>query len=109
MAGLYGALGVMMALRVRDATGQGQQIDIRLYELIFRILDELVPAYDTMGYIRQRMRGSPQRLSAQPLPDRRRTVDRNCLHERQDVRPHGPADGLFRGGRRRHLRHHRRA
>jgi crotonobetainyl-CoA:carnitine CoA-transferase CaiB-like acyl-CoA transferase len=55
MAGLYGALGVMMALRVRDATGQGQQIDIGLYEPVFRILDELVPAYDTMGYIRQRM------------------------------------------------------
>jgi succinyl-CoA:(S)-malate CoA-transferase subunit B len=55
MAGLYGALGVMMALRSRDATGIGQQIDIGLYEPIFRILDELAPAYDKVGYIRQRM------------------------------------------------------
>jgi crotonobetainyl-CoA:carnitine CoA-transferase CaiB-like acyl-CoA transferase len=55
MAGLYGALGVMMALRSRDATGKGQQIDIGLYEPIFRILDELAPAYDKVGYIRQRM------------------------------------------------------
>ena len=39
----------MMALRSRDATGQGQQIDIGLYEPIFRILDEMAPAYDKVG------------------------------------------------------------
>jgi len=55
MAGLYGALGVMMALRARDTTGRGQQIDIGLYEPIFRILDEMAPAYDKVGFIRQRM------------------------------------------------------
>ena len=58
MSGLYGALGVLMALRARDNTGKGQQIDIGLYEPIFRILDELAPAYDKTGYIRQRM-GAP--------------------------------------------------
>lgn len=58
MSGLYGALGVLMALRSRDNTGKGQQIDIGLYEPIFRILDELAPAYDKVGYIRQRM-GAP--------------------------------------------------
>lgn len=58
MSGLYGALGVLMALRARDATGEGQQIDIGLYEPIFRILDELAPAYDKFGFIRQRM-GAP--------------------------------------------------
>ena len=55
MAGLYGSLGVMFALRVRDATGQGQMIDIGLYEAVFRILDELAPAYDYGKYVRQRM------------------------------------------------------
>ena len=59
MAGLYGALGVLMALRSWDAaghgTGKGQQIDIGLYEPIFRILDEMAPAYDKVGFIRQRM------------------------------------------------------
>jgi succinyl-CoA:(S)-malate CoA-transferase subunit B len=58
MAGLYGAFGVVMALRCADATGIGQQIDIGLYEPIFRILDELAPAYDKFGFIRQRM-GAP--------------------------------------------------
>jgi succinyl-CoA:(S)-malate CoA-transferase subunit B len=56
MSGLYGALGVLMAIRARDATGgQGQVVDIGLYEPIFRILDEMAPAYDKFGYIRQRM------------------------------------------------------
>ena len=55
LAGLFGAFGVLMALRHRDRTGEGQMIDIGLYETIFRILDELAPAYDKHGYIRQRM------------------------------------------------------
>jgi succinyl-CoA:(S)-malate CoA-transferase subunit B len=55
LAGLYGALGVTLALRARDATGRGQMIDIGLYEPVFRILDELAPAYQTRGFVRQRM------------------------------------------------------
>jgi crotonobetainyl-CoA:carnitine CoA-transferase CaiB-like acyl-CoA transferase len=55
MAGLYGALGVMFALRARDMTGSGQFIDIGLYEPIFRILDELAASYHANGYVRERM------------------------------------------------------
>jgi crotonobetainyl-CoA:carnitine CoA-transferase CaiB-like acyl-CoA transferase len=55
MSGLYGALGVLMAIRAREATGKGQVVDIGLYEPIFRILDEMAPAYDKFGYVRQRM------------------------------------------------------
>ena len=55
MAGLYGALGVMFALRARDMTGRGQYIDIGLYEPIFRILDELAGSYHYKGYVRERM------------------------------------------------------
>jgi len=62
MSGLYAALGVLMALRYRDAPdapdtidGGGQYIDIGLYEPIFRILDELAPAYDKFGFVRERM------------------------------------------------------
>ncbi len=55
MAGLYGALGAMLALRARERTGRGQMIDIGLYEPIFRILDELAPAYALKGKVRQRM------------------------------------------------------
>jgi crotonobetainyl-CoA:carnitine CoA-transferase CaiB-like acyl-CoA transferase len=55
LSGLYGAFGVMTALRARERTGRGQVIDMALYESVFRILDELVPAYDMFGYVRQRM------------------------------------------------------
>jgi crotonobetainyl-CoA:carnitine CoA-transferase CaiB-like acyl-CoA transferase len=55
MAGLYGALGVMFALRARDMTGRGQFIDIGLYEPIFRILYELTASYHHNGYVRERM------------------------------------------------------
>lgn len=54
MAGLYGALGVQFALQARAKTGRGQVIDIGLYETIFRILDEVAPAYQRTGFIRRR-------------------------------------------------------
>lgn len=57
-AGLYGALGAMFALNARDRTGEGQMVDISLYEPIFRILDELAPAYQQTSAIRQRMGAS---------------------------------------------------
>ena len=56
VAGLYGVIGVLMALRARDAARTpGQVVDIGLYEGVFRILDELAPAYDLFGKVRQRM------------------------------------------------------
>lgn len=55
MAGFYGALGAMFALRARERTCKGQMVDIGLYEPIFRILDELAPAYAYKGYVRERM------------------------------------------------------
>ncbi len=55
MTGLYGAIGVMMALRAKDQSGDGQVVDLGLYEGIFRILDELAPAFDREGFVRQRM------------------------------------------------------
>jgi len=55
LAGLYGAFGALLALRAREKTGRGQVVDIGLYEPIFRILDELAPAYARSGFVRQRM------------------------------------------------------
>ena len=55
MAGLYGALGTLLALQAREKTGRGQVVDIGLYEPIFRILDELAPAFAYKGFVRQRM------------------------------------------------------
>ena len=54
MTGMYGAIGVLMALRARDATGRGQVVDVALYEPVFRVLDELAPAYAAGGTVRGR-------------------------------------------------------
>ncbi len=54
MAGLFGAFAVTMALRARDTTGKGQVIDVALYDGIFRILDEVAPAFHKTGFVRQR-------------------------------------------------------
>ena len=54
ISGLFGAIGVLMALRGVERTGQGQVIDVALFESIFRVLDELAPAYARHGTIRER-------------------------------------------------------
>nr|VFJ44437.1 MAG: succinyl-CoA:L-malate CoA transferase subunit A [Candidatus Kentron sp. DK]VFJ57091.1 MAG: succinyl-CoA:L-malate CoA transferase subunit A [Candidatus Kentron sp. DK] len=54
MSGLYGAIGVMMALRYKDLTGEGQYIDLASYEAVFRQLDEMASAYGMFGKIRER-------------------------------------------------------
>jgi crotonobetainyl-CoA:carnitine CoA-transferase CaiB-like acyl-CoA transferase len=54
-SGLWGAVGVLIALRHAEANGRGQSIDIGLYESIFRLLDELAPVYQKTGAVRSRM------------------------------------------------------
>ena len=55
VTGLYTAMSVMMALYHRDALkGKGQEIDLSLYEGIFRMMEILVADYDKNGIVRQR-------------------------------------------------------
>ena len=72
VAALHGAIGAMMALRHRDATGgrwngkpgvecvagQGQMVDVALYEAVFNMMESLVPEYDHAGVIRERTGGA---------------------------------------------------
>ncbi len=54
IAGLHGALGVLLALYERDARGgQGQMIDVALYEAVFNLTESLLPEYHVFGAIRQ--------------------------------------------------------
>lgn len=55
ISGMWGAIGVLIALRARDQQGIGQYVDIGLYESVFRLLDELAPAYARNGFVRQRL------------------------------------------------------
>jgi succinyl-CoA:(S)-malate CoA-transferase subunit A len=54
MSSLYGAIGILLALRHRRKTGRGQVIDIGIYEAVFRQLDEIAAAYGLFGKIRER-------------------------------------------------------
>jgi crotonobetainyl-CoA:carnitine CoA-transferase CaiB-like acyl-CoA transferase len=54
ISGYYGVIGVLMALRVAEQTGKGQVIDVALFESIFRVLDDIAPAYAKFGIVRGR-------------------------------------------------------
>ena len=54
MSGLYGCIGVLMALRHKQKTGCGQYIDTALSDSVFRCTDELAPAYAMYGTVRER-------------------------------------------------------
>jgi crotonobetainyl-CoA:carnitine CoA-transferase CaiB-like acyl-CoA transferase len=55
MSGMYGAIGALVALKARETSGEGQCVDLALYESVFRVLDEIVPAFQQNGYVRERM------------------------------------------------------
>jgi crotonobetainyl-CoA:carnitine CoA-transferase CaiB-like acyl-CoA transferase len=55
LAGLMGALGALIALRARERTGEGQVVDLGLYEPIVRILDDTIPVFGALGYVRERI------------------------------------------------------
>ena len=72
VAALHGVIGAMMALRHRDVTGgrwngasgaqcvagQGQMVDVALYESVFNMMESLVPEYDHAGVVRERTGGT---------------------------------------------------
>jgi crotonobetainyl-CoA:carnitine CoA-transferase CaiB-like acyl-CoA transferase len=56
VAALFAALGAMFAVYHRDVagTGEGQYIDVSLYEPLFRLVESFVIAYDQLGIVKQR-------------------------------------------------------
>ena len=53
LASLHGVIGIMMALHERQTSGQGQVIDVALYEAVFNCMESLLPEYSEFGVIRQ--------------------------------------------------------
>ena len=53
LAGLHGVIGVLMALHERARSGQGQVIDVALYEAVFNCMESLLPEYSAFGAVRQ--------------------------------------------------------
>ena len=72
VAAMHGVIGAMMALRHRDASGgrwngktgddcvagQGQMVDVALYESVFNLMESLVPEFDHAGVVRERTGGA---------------------------------------------------
>lgn len=53
IAGLHAAFGVALSLLSRQTSGQGQVVDIALYEAMFNLLEGVVPEFDGGGVIRE--------------------------------------------------------
>jgi len=53
LAALHGVIGVLMALRHREVQGgEGQVVDVALYESVFNVMESLLPEYDAFGAVR---------------------------------------------------------
>ena len=53
LAALHGVIGVLTALHERHRSGQGQVIDVALYEAVFNCMESLLPEYSAFGTVRQ--------------------------------------------------------
>jgi crotonobetainyl-CoA:carnitine CoA-transferase CaiB-like acyl-CoA transferase len=53
LSSLYGVIGVLLALQERGRSGEGQMIDVALYESVFGMMESLIPEYDAFGYVRE--------------------------------------------------------
>ncbi|MDD0840175.1 CaiB/BaiF CoA-transferase family protein [Curvibacter sp. HBC61] len=52
LASLHGVIGILMALQERHKSGQGQVIDVALYEAVFNCMESLLPEYSAFGAVR---------------------------------------------------------
>ena len=53
-SGLLGAFGVLTALHVRDQTGQGDVVDVALFESLFRMIEWQLPMADALNVVARR-------------------------------------------------------
>jgi crotonobetainyl-CoA:carnitine CoA-transferase CaiB-like acyl-CoA transferase len=55
VAAIHAALGIALALiqRAKPNSGQGQVVDVALYESVFNLMEGIVPEYDGAGVIRE--------------------------------------------------------
>jgi formyl-CoA transferase len=52
LAALHGVIGILVALHHRAKTGEGQVIDVALYEAVFNCMESLLPEYSAFGAVR---------------------------------------------------------
>jgi len=54
IASLHGVIGALLALQQVRNGGNGQVVDVALYESVFNCSESLLPEYDAGGYVRER-------------------------------------------------------
>jgi crotonobetainyl-CoA:carnitine CoA-transferase CaiB-like acyl-CoA transferase len=56
LASLYAVIGALLAVHARDVRGlgEGQVVDVALYEAVFNLMESMVPEYDVAGIVRER-------------------------------------------------------
>ena len=53
VAGIHAALGVALAIIQRHQSGEGQVVDVALYESVFILLEGIIPEFDGAGVVRE--------------------------------------------------------
>ena len=55
LSGIHAALGIALALiqRAKPESGEGQVVDVALYESVFNLMEGIVPEYDGAGVVRE--------------------------------------------------------
>ncbi len=54
IASLHGVIGILMALNHRNRSGEGQMVDVALYEAVFNMMEATLPEYAYDGTLRER-------------------------------------------------------
>ena len=54
LAALHGVIGALLALHHVSSGGEGQVIDVALYESVFNCMESLLPEYAAQRYVRER-------------------------------------------------------
>lgn len=54
LGGLFATVGVLASLLERGRSGEGQGVEVALYESVLRVMEWTVAAYDRLGVVRER-------------------------------------------------------
>jgi crotonobetainyl-CoA:carnitine CoA-transferase CaiB-like acyl-CoA transferase len=54
LTALFNTIGVLAAIVERTRSGEGQQVELALYESVLRVMEWTVAAYDRLGIVRER-------------------------------------------------------
>jgi formyl-CoA transferase/succinyl-CoA--D-citramalate CoA-transferase len=58
LAGLFAVIGALAAMREREVSGQGQEVDVAIYEAVFALMESTVADFELAGVTRGRSGGA---------------------------------------------------